>query len=331
MTEPKTKELEQTENSGIIQGELSEMNIYFSDDKRQKIEGATGNESNVAQVEGSIVVMTSPDNFYEISVFTNKLKSDGTPNPMFEGYKKIVKDYVPRSSGGKGTIVKCYIQVQPNYYYNRNAVLTKSLRLNLRSMNSSTTLQPEDYCAQATIEGAIAKWTPEQQKIGEELKATGRLEVEFAGVGYKGNFLPFQVFVPDDLADGFEGFYEKGNTTTFDINIINRTVGRKTKPKKQASFGRTEEASPETSQSFDIVELEMYKGYDPCTEEYDSAQDALDLDLLAEARKEFDNQLEQKKKEKEAQKNSGATTTSKPSKGLGGKPKLDIADEDVPF
>lgn len=310
MSENKNNVLEQTENVGSIKGALSEKNLEpILDDKRKEV-----------GIRGTLAISTG-DSVYEVQVYTMATTASGKANPMYPGIKTVMNDYVDKAHATEehpADTVHCTVSLRINDFVSKKSgELITSSRLNLNRINRKP-IAPEDYEAKMILEGFILDYKPEIEAYSEEEEETGRLIVELGVVGYNGDLMPFNLIVPDDIADDFENFYEVNDTAQFDIDIVNKTVGKKA-PTHESGFGKVEEKGADISSGYTIQELQIFKGSNAYDEEA-----ALDEDLIAEALNEREIYLAELLKKEQAKNGQN-------QKSLKRQPKSKTKKETLPF
>lgn len=271
------KILQQTENDGSIKGVLSEKNLEYVYDEGKKVKAIKG-----------VLVVSTPEHDYEIQVYTSANKADGNPNPMFKGIETIMNTYVDKANETEektADVLMCSVSLRENNYVGKNGKINNSTRINLNKATRKSYTEDEME-AKIRLEGIILNSTEEMSE-GEDPEPTGRLKVQLGVIGYKGDIMIFDLFVPEDIASDFETYYEIGNTTTFNVKIVTKFVGKK-KTAKKAVFGHTEETVADTSRGYDKAEFEIFSGDEPYEEEF-----GLDADLIKEAMKEREAKLQQ--------------------------------------
>lgn len=116
----------------------------------------------------------------------------------------------------------------------------------------------DDEKFEGKIEGMITKCIPEFKNEEE----TGRLLVELTGVGYNEKALPHSLIVSKEDVDDFNGLYEVGSMSTFDVSIQTVSYGTKSTA-RTGGFGR----KVEINNGYTKVEWLIVGGDDPYDEE----------------------------------------------------------------
>lgn len=298
MTE-QTNVLKQTENLGNIKGVLTEKNLEIVTDSKTKQPTA---------IRGSIVVSTANqecNNEHRIEIYCTARTKSGKENPLYKNMNTLMTDYIDKARAVQlncePDIVFCKVDLRNNDYVTKQGALVNDTRINLQSIRR-VNVPPEEFEAICNLEGYIRNYTPEIKNEEE----TGRLVVDFVGVGYSGELTPFKLIVPADLADGFESIYSVGDTTTFLVDFVNYKV--EPKNNTQTGFGREGRNRAVSSMGYTVKELQIYHGDDPYEE-------GIDSEAIQEGEKERQIKLEQMVKN-HSSKNNSKTNNQIPSKEL---------------
>lgn len=268
------KILEPTINNGAIIGILQE----------KRLDLIRNTDGTITTIRGSFVIRVEHDEDFmdiEVPYYVNKLKKDGTENPMFDGAYTVYQEYKPATMGEKPDTVRCKVNVDINDYVNKRKEITSSLRLRCNSINREAT--DVEHEAKINIEGIIRGIDREI----EDDQETGRLKVKLYGIKYGGALNPLDLIVPEELADSFESYYRVGDTVELVVKVVKTRVG-KVEIKREATFGYVEESDAKVTSGYDVLEYHIIKGYPPI----DDSEKILDPDDIQKAEKEREIMLQ---------------------------------------
>lgn len=301
MTEAIENTLQQTDNGMDVIGILDEKKLEYVLEKNQ-----------VVAMKGTIVIHVKDKLYVPIQVYTSKFTKKGDENPLWTNIDTVYKEYISAKQAGvtdaKPDYVICRCQANSRDFVRKNGQLsTMNLSLQCRNIRraDASTYEPQ---AGGSIEGVIEAIKPEVIIENGEETPTDRLEVMLGTVGYSGNFVPFKLKVPADLAGEFEQAYSVGDMTSFTIEAKLHHIGKKAEPKKETFFGRADAKGLVTS-GYDEIELEIVNGAPPY--EYEMLPEE---EVWNEAKNQYRVYLENLKKEKQQKQKQEKGTAQPPSK-----------------
>lgn len=196
-----------------------------------------------------------------------------------------------------------------NDYVNAEEKLVEALKCSVAFINDVD----GEYGAMADVEGYISQITPETR--GEDQNETGRLRVTVLTNDFFGNIIPVKgIIVPAELREAFEDNYEVGQTAKLFITF--ELHKGEEKPKKTGGIG-----VQRTTDGKSYVEM-ILTGADPAMDEDDKdsySKEAVRIGM-SERKAKLD-ELKEKGYQGSKGKNSGSVS----------KPKVVVADDDIPF
>lgn len=238
-----------------------------------------------------------------------------------EGKKKENKAYertvewansvksVADSNWEEATEVSLQCSFATNDYVNAEEKLVEALKYSVAFINDVD----GEYGAMADVEGYISQITPETR--GEDQNETGRLRVTVLTNDFFGNIIPVKgIIVPAELREAFEDNYEVGQTAKLFITF--ELHKGEEKPKKTGGIG-----VQRTTDGKSYVEM-ILTGADPAMDEDDKdpySKEAVRIGM-SERKAKLD-ELKEKGYQGSKGKNSGSVS----------KPKVVVADDDIPF
>lgn len=337
--------VKQLKNNGLVVGVLSEKNLSIVDGK---VKDEKGNNTIPAKIARGEIVLSTSNGDIKMRVYSQSKKRNGEDNPMYKGIETIATTnvskveatlgYLSYKTGDasnkdselqltkikldEGTVadtLSCNVQIGLNDYKAKDGKVKTSVQLSF-NRGERITDDSIELTSDFEMEGVIRSIMPEIIKEEE----TERKIVEFVNIDYSGNAFPFKLVVPEDLASDFESFYEVGNTCKLNGSIIIKHVGGDTNTSSNG-FGR----KAHVQSGFDIMELQVIGGDPAYEEEVDK-----DGDLKAIEMSTMKKLMEERKIKLEALEmaENKANNVTKPSGGLGSKPKLSNEDmEEIPF
>ncbi len=238
-----------------------------------------------------------------------------------EGKKKENKAYertvewansvksVADSNWEEATEVSLQCSFATNDYVNAEEKLVEALKCSVAFINDVD----GEYGAMADVEGYISQISPETR--GEDQNETGRLRVTVLTNDFFGNIIPVKgIIVPAELREAFEDNYEVGQTAKLFITF--ELHKGEEKPKKTGGIG-----VQRTTDGKSYVEM-ILTGADPAMDEDDKdsySKEAVRIGM-SERKAKLD-ELKEKGYQGSKGKNSGSVS----------KPKVVVADDDIPF
>lgn len=288
------KILEPTKNQGSIIGILQEKRLTLKKD----LQGV------VTSIQGSMVIRVDEMDL-EVPYFCNKLKKDGTENPMFDGAYTIYQEYVSAAqcvnTEREPDKIECSIDLNVNDFISKKGQLISGSRIRCNRMSR---VKDEDFQPEAKI-NMIGFIKSIDRELDEEGQETGRLKVVLYHIAYGGKLSPIEYFVPEEIADSFENYYQVNDTVEFVVRIVKRHIG-KVEVKREAVFGNVEESDAKTTSGYDTVEYHLIKGYAPI----EDPEEQLSLEDIELAEKERKIYLENLKQEDKANRTSSGAPIS---------------------
>ena len=215
--------LRQAQLNASIEGIVSENNLELT------------SENGVDHIKGNLIVQTSDVNFITVNAnqYSKKKKNDkftDEVNKVFAGLKTVMEQYKSIAKYGRDEATKVRVQGDINLYgyYGRDGVLHEGIGYKSSFFNRVKEDEYEPH-ATYTAEMYIESMYPEVDREGEE---TGRLIVKgwsptYSGIG------KIEMIAPNDIAGDVADAYSKGETVTFDGEIVNsKVVTEKVIPRK---------------------------------------------------------------------------------------------------
>ncbi|MGL5766818.1 MAG: hypothetical protein ACRCX8_14365 [Sarcina sp.] len=305
-------ELRTSKNVAQIVGRLSEKALT----KETVTKEIDGKKVQMEVIKGSVSVETVNGTF-TARIYSQSQTKNGE-NKMFKGFNTIYTEYKDKTTHGEdAAYVSMKVSLDENAYLAQDGTLKLGTQMNIKNANRSS--KEGESITDVEIEGVIKAIKPEVK--GDE--ETGRLIVELVTIAYGGRAQIIEAIVPEELADDFEGLYEKGNTATLYLEVKMVTVGGG--KKKGNAFGRTSKVK----EGFDRMEILVVGGEEPIDADEEDNK-AYDVNDIATALKE--RELAHEKLLKDA-KDKGKKDKAEPktSGGLGAKKKVVEEDSDLPF
>lgn len=297
-------ELKQTFNRGNIKGVLSEKNLeYFKDDK-----------GNIAGIRGSIIVDSAVGK-HELRVYSGAKTKNGDPNKMYDNILALKNEYVAAidaTDDNPASYVSANFNLQTNDALNKQGEVATYLGMSLNTINrisESDANVEDDSTNMISLTVVYNKMTalPEKDRDNE-----GDKNLEVFAVNYKGEIMPFNLFVEEDIVDDVEELYSKGDT--IEITIVPRQIHVAGREKKKAAFGKT----ANFSKGYDKLRLCLVGG-DSIIDEDD--ENYIDPELVGKALQEREVKL------KNLEKNGKSKSQNKAVAKASAK----IKDSDIPF
>ena len=148
---------------------------------------------------------------------------------------------------------------------------------------------------------------PEKDRDNE-----GDKNLEVFAVNYKGELMPFNLFVSADVVDDVEELYSKGDT--IEITVVPKKIHVAGREKKKAAFGKT----ANFSKGYDKFRLYLVGGDSVVDEDNENY---IDPELVGKALQEREIKLKNMEKNGKAKSQKKAVT----------KASSEITDSDIPF
>lgn len=254
---------------------------------------------------------------------TYEIGKDGKHNQKFDGMKTIIETYVPAISATEenpATRVKVNGMFGLNEYVDKNDSYKSFPNITCFSPCTHTNV-PSDDMAAIEVTGIIGALKDEVE--GEDTTETGRLNLTFCSFDKEGNILPFDLIVPEDLADDFKENYEVNDSCELGLEITTKQSGQ-TKTSNR-TFGKKSQIVGGYSKPEYVV-----NGGDPkFEEEHQYYIDFADVKDAMKLRKIMIQAAIDKKKEE-----ASKPKETKTKKGLGSIKKIESPvedDDDCPF
>lgn len=277
--------LKQAENRGKIEGILLETNLkYGSFDKNgQKIE-TVGGEITVEvdkEINGKSVTYQIP-----VSLYSQKYKKDGKPNPAYDSIETVMKEYKSVAAVGREEADRVRItgaSLRMNEFYAQDGRFVSTPRVQASFVNKATgEFKPS---CEFTIMFAISNIKPMVDEQGIELDPK-KLEITAIVPQYGGkvDIMKLHATNPNVVA-AIEQYWETDKTfkATVRLNFSSTTE----KIIEQIGFGEPQERMKTTS----VKELVVIAG----SQEPFEGDAAYDMDDLVQAMRERKARLDQMK------------------------------------
>lgn len=277
--------MEKSINSIQAVGTVEELNFKIEEKKVTLKEGSKTKDVTCKQIikanfSNPNMTLKVNDSIIGFNFFpTNEKKLvDGqvVDNPRFKALQTIM-------GYEKGTRVKVDGNIVNNEYPTEDGEFKSLIQLNAFQVTSTVT-SDTDYC-DGSLSGVIKAIKPEMK--GED--ETGRKIVEFLYINSMEQICPINLILEEDLVEGFEDNYSKGDCVVLDVECATRTVGVAKQAKK---FGR----DSHRVSGYTVTEYRIFGGGDVLEEENKYYLDKADIKKKLEER---DIMIEQKVKEKQ--------------------------------
>lgn len=284
----------QAKNVVSIEGIVSEIKLREGTAPSTKKDYIGGEVILEVEQEINGVVTT---NLIPVSVFANKLKNDGQPNPGYKGLKEVETTYNSIASAGRENADKVRVQsgeITENAFYNQNKELISTARV--RNTFFKRVASDYDPHANFIVKIVVIGMKDETDKEGIE---SGRLIVRGAIVQYGGKVDVVDFIVEDKQAvEYIRSKYNKNDTVQVSgkIRYIQDVI---TKSIEQGFGDPIEEKITKTKREF-VITSGSAQALDE-DESYDIAE-------IAAALKERTERLE-----KDAEKATKSAAASVPS------------------
>lgn len=311
MTEENKKNetsLRQANNFVIIEGTLVENRL-----EEKQVDGKDA-------ISGELDIEVKENEVHTVSLFSYKLKNDGTENGIYKGLKTVMDEYKSIASHGREEADKVRVtggNIQLNEYYGQDDQLRSFPQLRANFVHRVKADEEFNPRAEFDVE-IFVRGVTDEYKNEEE---TGRAIVKAYIVLYEGKVIPFEFVVDEDGAEFVKDNYEPGVTAQVYGDIINfKEVKRTQKP---TAFGKPQDKVTTKT----VREYLITGGSEPYEEEN---VNAYDQDVIKKALAEREVWLEQLKNKK---KEGKGKESGKPKKGFDTKKdkKQKISDDDLPF
>lgn len=212
-------------NKVKIEGILSEINMKYS--------SYTKNGASVDAIGGDIKIRTKQNiNGAEtelevpVSVFANKYKNDGKPNPAYESLEKVMNEFKSIAAHGidKADCVRITNgQLRMNEFYNRNGTLTSYPRVTASFINriSKDECKPE---ATFTATFVVGKAGYAVDADGVEDTNTYKIKAILPQYGNTVDVMEFIAHNPN-VIDAISSYWQEGDTVKASgrLNFSSRT------------------------------------------------------------------------------------------------------------
>lgn len=208
-----------------IEGILSEINMKYS--------SYTKNGASMDAIGGDIKIRTKQNiNGTEteleipVSVFANKYKNDGKPNPAYESLEKVMNEFKSIAAHGIDNADRVRItngQLKMNEFYNRNGTLTSYPRINTSFINriSKDECKPE---ATFTATFVVGKAGYAVDADGVEDTNTYKIKAILPQYGNTVDVMEFVAHNPN-VIDAISSYWQEGDTVKASgrLNFSSRT------------------------------------------------------------------------------------------------------------
>lgn len=259
-------------------------------------------------IKGNVIVLVEENvngevrsHDIRVRVYSNKFKRDGNVNGLFSGYETVMNEYKSiADTGNKHEADLVHVQgtLELNEFISRDGKLISNNQVNAKFFNR---IEAEDVKkrkgpkATATLEAVVddIKDVIDSEGLPTDEKKLIGFNVDFFGTLRENSkpIIPFEAIVPGNLADAFDGLYEKGDTGKFTLKINNYAEDVKEEELKEevSGFGNTEELQ-DVKRNF-VNNLEVIGGTEPYNNgrEYSEEQ----IEEAKEFRKKATDRLEE--------------------------------------
>lgn len=294
--------MRQAVNRVRIEGILSEIDLgYHTYDKQGRVTDCVRGTVKIRvdqDVQGEKTILEIP-----ISMFANKLKNDGNPNPAYDSISKVM-GLTSIAAGGEELADRVRVtgaQIRMNEYYDQNGRLISFPRINASFVNK---IRKDEMVPAASfeLEFVIGKIEDEIKNVKGEEEVTGRQKIQAIVPQFGGRIdvVPLIIENPK-VASVINANWSEGDTVSAAGRLNFTTETRE--EAVELDFG---EAAP-IQRTFSISELFLIGGAKaPLTGELEF--DKADIQQgLAERKARLDKQ-----KEKDMTRNSSKTNTPPP-------------------
>lgn len=307
MTEQNTT-LRQANNNVSIEGLLLEKKVH---------EGTTQTGSEYLSVDLTIAVSDTEQ--HQVSLFSTKLKKDGTENGIYASLRTVADDYKAAGDEGVGKDQADYVtinqgELRVNDYVGQDGQLRSFPQINATFVNRVEGREPNPH-AKFDVEMVVANAV--EEVVNDE--ETGRTKVKGYIPLYGGRIAPMEFVVTEEGASFVLDNYENGSTVQVWGDLINKR--EETVTEVEGAFGGNNK-----KKTYTTVREQLVTGG---TEPYDEdSPKAYDTELIKKALNEREVYLEElvaKNKEKKTGAKQGfGDNNSAPKK------KRDVSG-DLPF
>lgn len=248
--------MEKSINSIQAVGTVEELNFKIEEKKvtlrdGMKTKDVTCKQITRANWSNPSMTIKVNDSIIGFNFFpTNEKKLEGdkvVDNPRFKALQTIM-------GYERGTRVKVDGNIANNEYPTPEGEFKSLVQLNAFQVTSTVT-SDTDYC-DGSLSGIIRSIKPEIK--GED--ETGRKIVDFLYINSMEQICPISLILDEDLVEGFEDNYSKGDCVVLDIECTTRTVGSVKQTKK---FGR----DSHRVSGYTVTEYKIFGGGDVLEEE----------------------------------------------------------------
>lgn len=248
-------------------------------------------------IKGNVVIKIDDTNFITLNVWANELTQKGERSKSYDNMLTVMNEHQSIAEVGEeaATRIECRRgNLEPNTYIGTEDLMehvVKRYRTSfLTKVNDMSAYNPT---AEFEVEGYIDAIFDEVNREGEQ---TGRLRFRIFVPTYRG-VEPLEFFVPAEIADDFRDSFERGQTTKFYGDIVNRTIVDKKELKLAVGGTRTETT---TNKIFELVA-------NGATDAYDEGL-AYSAAAIQQGLVERDLRLRREKEEKSAGKRGNIST-----------------------
>lgn len=264
-------ELKSLENTVDVVGRVKEVNLET---------GVTRNGKE--NIKGSVTVLVKESvdgevrsHDIRVQVYSNKFKANGDINGLYSGYETVMNEYKSIADTGneqEADLVHVQGELALNEYVGQDGKRHSNNRVEARFFNRIDKDQAKKLRgpkAIVNIEGIV---TNIKDKLDGEGLPSGEKTLEAFNVNFFGKLrenskpiIPFDVVVPEDLAEPFEDLYDKHDTGKLTLKINNyASEAQEDDVEEVSGFGNTEELK-KVKRSF-VNNLELIGGSKPYQE-----------------------------------------------------------------
>lgn len=198
-----------------VKGVLAEKNLELKTNK---------NGSNY--IIGDIVVQTDNNSLHKFKVMSSQCKTDGTENPMYQGWLTVLNTHKSIASvGEEADIIEVKGQLDIEDYKSKNGKLINQVVKKASAVERVKNLTNYTPLAEGGIDMIFDRCIPEIDKEGNE---TGRYIIKSHIQKYNGELFPvdFKLIDPKGIYK-FLNDVEKGEMYETYYRLINTTIERK--------------------------------------------------------------------------------------------------------
>lgn len=310
MTEKNANQLRQAENKVEIEGLLLEI---------ESKEGTTSDGREY--LSATLTIETGENKQHNISMFSMKLKADGTENGIYNSLKTVVDEYKSVAEVGRDEADRVRTttgSIALNEYVGQDGQLRSYPQIDATFVNRVDAGDEYEPKAEFQTEMVVSKVIEEIDKNTEE--ETGRVKLSGYIPLYGGKVIPFDFVVNEDGSPYVEDNYEPGDTVFVYGDIVNRK--EQTVRKIEAAFG----ADKEEIHYNTVREWIVTGGLEPYDEDDPKAYSTEAIKKALAEREVYLEEMKEKAKNKDNKKQRGGFDT-RPKKKKTSEPNFD----DLPF